>query len=106
MDLYHTIVTLWKKLTTQRIREPGTAWESWGKWYKNCLRPSELLDVNGRHLGFTFLIDRMTELVLPPDIYIAHSLRLLFKEHGSMSEIALQVAAKIASCIMAFNDCL
>jgi hypothetical protein len=28
---------------------------SWGKWYKNCLRPSELLDVNGRHLGFTWL---------------------------------------------------
>jgi hypothetical protein len=42
-----------------------------GKWYKNCLRLSELLDVNGRHLGFTFLIDRMTE-VLTPDIYRAH----------------------------------
>ena len=39
-----------------------------GKWYKNCLRPSELLDVNGRHLGFTFLIGRMTQ-VLVPDIY-------------------------------------
>ena len=52
------------------------------------------------------MIDRMTKLVLTPDIYRAHPLRLLFKEHGSMSEIALQVAAKIASCIMAFNDCL
>jgi hypothetical protein len=29
------------------------------------------LDVNGRHLGFTFLIDRMTE-VPTPDIYRAH----------------------------------
>jgi hypothetical protein len=48
---------------------------SWGKWYKNCLRPSELLDVNGRHLGFTFLIDRMTE-VLTPDIYRAHWCKL------------------------------
>jgi hypothetical protein len=44
---------------------------SYGKWYKNCLRPSELLDVNGRHIGFTFLIVRMTE-VLTPDIYRAH----------------------------------
>jgi hypothetical protein len=44
---------------------------SYGKWYKNCLRPSELLDVNGRHIGLTFLIDRMTE-VLTPDIYRAH----------------------------------
>jgi hypothetical protein len=25
------------------------------KWYKSCLRPLEVLDVNGRHLGFTFL---------------------------------------------------
>jgi hypothetical protein len=33
-----------------------------------CLR-STLLDANGRHLGFTFLIDRMTD-VLGPDIYI------------------------------------
>jgi hypothetical protein len=44
---------------------------SWEKWYKSCLRPSEVLDVNGRHLGFTFLIDRMTE-VLAPDIYGDH----------------------------------
>jgi hypothetical protein len=29
------------------------------------------LDVNGRHLGFTFLIDRMTE-VPTPNIYRAH----------------------------------
>jgi hypothetical protein len=34
---------------------------SWDKWYKNCLRTLELLDVNGRHLGFTFLIGRMTD---------------------------------------------
>ena len=42
---------------------------SWGKWNKNCLRPSELLGVNGRrHFGFTFLIGWMTEV---PDIYRA-----------------------------------
>jgi hypothetical protein len=32
------------------------------------LKPSEILDVNGRHFGFTFLIGGMTE-VLAPDIY-------------------------------------
>ena len=35
-----------------------------------CLR-STLLDVNGRHLGFTFLIDRMTD-VRAPNIFRAH----------------------------------
>ena len=39
------------------VRKAGISWD---KWYKNCLRPLELLDVNGRHLGFTFLIGRMT----------------------------------------------
>jgi putative alpha-1,2-mannosidase len=36
--------------------------------YSSMLRPSELLDVNGRHLGSTFLIGRMTE-GLAPDKY-------------------------------------
>jgi hypothetical protein len=31
-------------------------------------RLTRILDVNGRHLGFTFLIGRMTD-VLAPDIY-------------------------------------
>lgn len=40
------------------------------KWYKNCLRRSRrwlALDVNSRHLRFTFFIGRKTE-VLTPDI--------------------------------------
>ena len=44
-----------------------------GKWYKikNCLRPSELLDIIGRHLDFTLFIGRMTE-VLASDISVAY----------------------------------
>jgi hypothetical protein len=38
---------------------------------KSSLRPLELLVVNGRHLGFTFLIDRISEFLAPDnaDIY-------------------------------------
>ena len=53
------------------VRKAGISWD---KWYKNCLRTLELLDVNGRHLGFTFLIGRMTDF-LTPDIYEAHRVR-------------------------------
>jgi hypothetical protein len=65
-DLKNNIVISWRNIVIIGI--------SWGKWYKNCFRPSELLDVNGRHFRFTFLIDRMNE-VLTPDIYKAHCLQ-------------------------------
>jgi hypothetical protein len=43
---------------------------------------SELLDVSGRHLGFTFLIGRMTEF-LAPDIQL-FQLRLSPEQSGKV----------------------
>jgi hypothetical protein len=63
-----------------------------GKWYQSCLQSLELLDVNanGRQLGFTFFIGRMTE-VLATDIYGAHC--SLFGNHNKTNLAFLSISA-------------